>query len=290
MRIYITGICGLVGGYLRQLFLDEGNAVTGNDVHNPAELPGIDITDITEFDSYNEIFDRNNVDVVIHTAGRPAIYWAEKCPNEAFKLHGMGTLNVLEGIRRAKRQPKMVYLSSAEVYRLPNLNAEEAVPDPVNFYGLSKLVGEGYVSMYGERFGIRYSVLRPSAVYGKASIKGVPYDLTSPFKNGGDGVKLYTSPDSVIDYVYIADVARAVTMALTSEWDGVTANIASGDPIPVGEAYGWVCDTTGIEIPLKFTPEASNVAIRTVTNGKALEMGWEPEYGWKDGFKELLGS
>ncbi len=288
MNVYITGISGLLGGYLRELFFDEGYTVTGTDIRNPEELPGVGLTDITEYTSYHEIFDNSAVDVVIHCAGRPAIYWAEQNPYQAFRIHSLGTLNILEGIRRAKRKPKLIYISSAEVYRLPNTDAEEALPDPDNFYGLSKLAGEDYVRMYGERFEFPYTILRPSAVYGPGAVKGVPYDLTHPFITGGSAVKLFTSPESEIDYVYIADVANAVRMALESEWDGATANIACGGPLPVGDAYKWVCEYTGIEIPLELTPEAGNVAERTVANGTALKLGWKPEYCWRDGFTELL--
>lgn len=288
MNIYITGIAGLLGGYLRRLFLDEGYTVTGTDIHNPEELPGVELTDITEYASYHEILDRGAIDVVIHTAGRPAIYWAEQNPHQAFTIHALGSLNVLEGVRKAKYKPKLVYISSAEVYRLPNTAAEKALPETDSFYGLSKLVGERYVQMYGEQYGFPYTILRPSAVYGPGAIKGVPYDLTHPFITGGSAVKLYTSPESAIDYVYIADVASAVRMALGSEWDGVAANIACGDPLRVGDAYEWVCEYTGVEIPLELTPEASNVAERIVTNGTALKLGWKPQYGWRDGFAEIL--
>jgi len=288
MNVYITGIAGLLGGYLRGLFLDEGYIVTGTDIRNPAELPGVELTDITECTSYHEILDGGAIDVIIHTAGLPAIYWAEQNPHSAFRIHALGTLNILEGIRRAEHKPKLVYISSAEVYELPNTDAEEALPDPDNFYGLSKLAGEDYIRMYGERFEFPYTILRPSAVYGSGALKGVPYDLTHPFITGGSEVKLYTSPESVIDYVYIVDVARGVRMALESEWNGVTANIACGDPLRVGEVYEWICDYTGVEIPLELTPEASNVAERIVTNGTALKLGWKPQYRWQDGFIEIL--
>ncbi len=288
MNVYITGISGLLGGYLRRLLSDDGYSVTGTDLRNPDEIPGIEITDITEYTSYQDSFDHDEVDVVIHSAGRPAIFWAEKNPYDAFRIHGQGTLNLLEGVRKAKRKPKFVYISTAEVYRLPNTMAEEAPTDPANFYGLSKLVGERYVRMYGERFGFPFTILRPSAVYGPGAKKGVPYDLTNPFVVGEETVKLYTSPDSRIDYVYIADVADAVGMALGADWDGVTANIASGGPLHIGEAYRWISDYTGVEIPLELMPEASNVVERTVTNGTALKLGWKPAYGWRDGFAKLL--
>jgi len=288
MNIYITGISGLLGGYVRRLLLADGHTVTGTDLRNPDEIPSIELTDITECTSYKEIFDRDNIDIIIHSAGRPAIYWAENNPYEAFRIHALGTLNLLEGVRKAKRKPKFVYISSAEVYKLPDTNAEQSPPDPRNFYGISKLAGENYVRMYGERFGFTYTILRPSAVYGPGAIKGLPYDLTHPFIAGDETVKLYISLDSSIDYVYIADVANAVQMALAADWDGVIANIACGNPLRVGEAYEWVCNYTGVEIPLELTADASNVVERTVTNGVALELGWEPEYSWRDGFAELL--
>jgi UDP-glucose 4-epimerase len=288
MKIYITGISGLLGGYLRRHLTDYGHTVTGTDLRNPDDLPGVELTDITEYTSYNDYFDRDDIEVVIHTAGRPAIYWAEKNPYEAFRIHAVGTLNVLEGIRKTKREPKLIYISSAEVYSLPNTDAEEAEPVPTNSYGLSKLVGEEYVRIYGERFGFPFTILRPSVVYGPGAVKGVPYDLTRPFISGEKTVKVYTSPDSIIDYVYIADVADAVKMALNVDWDGVTANIASSDPVRVGDAYEWVCGYVGTEIPLALTPEAANVVERTVTNGAALGLGWEPTYGWREGFAELL--
>ncbi len=65
-------------------------------------------------------------------------------------------------------------------------------------------------------------------------------------------------------------------------------NIVSGDAFRVGDAYDWICEYTGKTIPLRMTPEAANVANRTLTNGLALELGWKPDMSFSEGLEKTI--
>lgn len=129
MRVFVTGHRGQLGQELISR-LPEAIGV---------DLPEVDITDPASIDA---AVAAARPDLVIHCAAMTNVDGAAKDPSVAERVNGLGTENVARAAARANAA--LLYVSTNEVFdgskSEPYL--EDDVPNPINAYGKSKLMGE----------------------------------------------------------------------------------------------------------------------------------------------------
>jgi UDP-glucose 4-epimerase len=119
------------------------------------------------------------------------------------------------------RVRKIFYFSSGgTVYGIPeNIPITEDHPtNPINSYGITKLAIEKYTAMYAKQFGINYSLLRPSNVYGPGQRLHIGQGVIGVLANKamhGEGLELWGSGTNLRDYLFVDDLVGGV-MALLS--------------------------------------------------------------------------
>lgn len=141
MRILVTGASGHLGGRLARHLTQAGHEVTGLDLLAREAPPSVHKADLTRLDAdLRRHFEGQ--DVVVHLAAdrSPLAGWSTVVP------HNMdAVLNLFEAARAA-RVPRVVFASSNWVlggYRFGRGRLlADTPPDPVNPYGVSKLMGE----------------------------------------------------------------------------------------------------------------------------------------------------
>ncbi|MBL7151980.1 MAG: NAD(P)-dependent oxidoreductase, partial [Candidatus Omnitrophica bacterium] len=171
MKIAVTGATGFLGEHLclklRQLGHELFEYNSKNlDLSKPITLP-------------------NSIDVLYHLAANARVQWAKKDPFADFKINALGTLNVLESVRKSSIK-KIIYVSSCLVYKeLIDSNEKDAVGtnEISGPYGISKLVGEYYIKEYAKIYGIDYVILRPTGFYGPGMKKNAIFDIIEGILN-----------------------------------------------------------------------------------------------------------
>ena len=129
------------------------------------EVAGVDLEemDITNPDDVLSCFYLHRPDIVIHSAAMTDVEGCETKPEEAFRVNGMGTQNIVAAAREFNAV--MLYLSTDYVFNgeksTPYLEFDQ--PDPINVYGMSKLMGEMNVREVLNRF----FIVRTSWLIGK---------------------------------------------------------------------------------------------------------------------------
>lgn len=151
MRIALTGAEGMLGHDLKRVFCD-------------AEVVGftIDTLDITRLDDVMAQVRQAKPDVLIHAAAFTDVDRCEAEPETAYLVNGIGARNAAMACEEV-RCP-MVYISTDYVFDGTRESEydEWDSPNPVNQYGLSKLMGERFVASCTNRS----YIVRTSWLYG----------------------------------------------------------------------------------------------------------------------------
>lgn len=181
MRVLFTGGSGKAGRHVIPYLLAQGHRVLNVDL-TPLNLPGVDnliadITDsgqmfnaLTSYAGFDELEPGTGVprfDAVVHFAAIARILIAPD--NETFRVNTIGTYNVIEAATKLGIR-KVVIASSETAYGVcfadgvvnPDyLPLDEAYDvNPVDSYGLSKVVNEATARSFAKRFGADIYALR----------------------------------------------------------------------------------------------------------------------------------
>lgn len=180
-RILFTGGSGKAGKHVVPYLLEQGHRVMNVDLM-PLDYPGVDNlqADITDsgqmfnvmgsYAGLDELESGNGVpkfDAVVHFAAVPRILI--KPDNETFRVNTMGTYNVIEAAVKLGIK-KIIIASSETTYGIcfsdgqtdPNVLPleEDYDVDPMDSYGLSKVVNEKTARSFQRRSGFDIYALR----------------------------------------------------------------------------------------------------------------------------------
>lgn len=242
-RILITGGAGLIGSHIADQLaachpaeiriLD--NFVRGRRENLALAMATAPVTiiegDVRDRDVVGKAMD--GVDLVFHQAAIRITQCAED-PRLALEVLVDGTFNVLEAAVQAGVS-KVVAASSASVYGLAEEFPTTERHHPYSnrtIYGAAKTFNEGLLRSFSEMYGLRYVALRYFNVYGPRMDAHGAY--TEVFIRWMERIALGQSPvifgdgSQTMDFVHVADVARANILAAQADATDEVFNVASG--------------------------------------------------------------
>lgn len=155
MKILITGGKGQLGRDLEKVLLSAGRYEITCLGHS--EL------DVTRPAIVQKIVLAYRPEVIIHAAANTNVDGCELDKDNAYLVNALGSRNVT--VAATKMGAKLVYISTDYVFngKAERPYTEFDVPDPINVYGKSKLVGEQYVASLFNK----YFIVRTSWLYGR---------------------------------------------------------------------------------------------------------------------------
>ncbi len=297
MKVMVTGGAGFIGSHIVDLLVEEGHRVCVVDDLSTGRLenlnPGVNFYRIgVESPELAGVVAREKPDAVIHQAACAAVPRSLEDPLYDARVNVSGTINLLEACRRAG-VGKVVYASTAAVYgrpgRLPL--SEEDSTLPISPYGVSKLAAEHYMRLYGELYGLRYTVLRYANVYGPrqdASGEGGVVAVFASRLARGEQAYIFGDGEQSRDFVYVKDVARANLLAL-ERGDGCTLNVGTGVPVTVNALFWALVRAFGCRgmAPAYGPPRPGDIPHSCLAPQKARAvLGWSPSVGLEEGLAE----
>ncbi|HEU4999658.1 MAG TPA: NAD-dependent epimerase/dehydratase family protein [Lapillicoccus sp.] len=258
MRVLITGGAGFIGSNLARAALAEGHEVVVLDdlsTGYAANLAGIDVRFHEGSVNEPDILDAAlaGVDSVVHMAALGSVPRSILDPVATHHANATGTLNVLEGARRAG-VGHVIMSSSSSVYGLnPALpKSEREWVRPLSPYAVSKLAGEQYLLAYQQSFGLETLAFRFFNVYGPRQMPGHAYAAVvpvfldallrgAPLPVHGDGLQSR-------DFTYVGTVCAVLLDAVARR---------AAHPEPVNLAFG--TNTTIVDL-VRELEEVSGLA------------------------------
>ncbi|MFH5186188.1 NAD-dependent epimerase/dehydratase family protein [Paenibacillus sp. TAB 01] len=242
MKILVTGAAGFIGSHLcEKLLQEETNEVIGLDgfidgatpawirrrniegllLHPRFQFKEADLLQV----SWEELLP--GVDIVYHLAGMPGVRtsWG---PDFAFYVqHNIqATQRLLEGCKIYPIK-RFIYASTSSVYgEKTGKVSEDAEPEPLSPYGVSKLTGEQLCRVYHRNDGLPIVILRFFTVYGPRQRTDMAFHRFIVQMQQGKPITLNGDGTQTRDFTYVQDCVEAVAAASRAEHViGETINI-----------------------------------------------------------------
>lgn len=181
-----------------------------------ANLPLL-VQDARDYHAVGKAINQLQPQVVVHLAAVAHAGRANKDPTSTFG-HSLRTLeNALDASRG--RVEHFVFFSSSMVYgNFSGDSVSEDTPcEPLGMYGAVKFASEKIVIAYNQVFGLPYTIIRPSALYGERCVSRRVGQIF--IENAMKEVEIITHGDGSdrLDFTYIDDLIQGVKLVLTEE-------------------------------------------------------------------------
>lgn len=292
MRIMITGCHGLLGQSVLKMFLkstDSEILATAKDARTFLDFGGFDYTmlDITSRSDVKNLVVYFRPDVIINTAAYTNVDGCETNRELAWRVNVEGVRNLVNSARRV--DAKLIHISTDYIFDgKSGPYTEDAIPNPINYYGRTKLASENEIKIGG----IRFAILRTNVLYGVGKNVKSNFALWLYQKlSNGESIKVVT--DQIGNPTYVDDLAFAILKIVEFDKEGIY-NVGGKDfvdrytfAVKLAEIFGFDRE---LITPVK-TSELNQIAPRPLKSGLITlkaesELGLKP-YGVEDGIREF---
>jgi nucleoside-diphosphate-sugar epimerase len=305
-RVLITGGAGLIGSHIADalvragaseiVILDDFSRGTRDNLHGASASGRVRIIE-------GDVRDRATVDrampgvtLVFHEAGIRITQCAEN-PRLANEVLVDGTFNVLEAAARVG-VGKVVAASSASVYGLAERFPTDERHHPYanrTLYGAAKLFNEGLLRSFNDMYGLDYVALRYFNVYGpRMDVYGVYTEVLIRWMEAiaaGQPPKIFGDGTDSMDFVHVADIARANMIAAASPLTDVVFNIGSGVETSLNALAGMLLSIMGSSLRPEFKPPRTVNAVskrQASVEAAATELGFRAEIPLEEGLRSFV--
>lgn len=303
MNILVTGGAGFIGSHLCEKLINLGfnvicvdnfdkfydpaikedniSKITGN---RKFKLFRADICDLNQID---DVFSKNNVELVIHLAARAGVRPSIKDPLLYGKVNVTGTVNLLECCKNHNIS-KIIFASSSSVYggnrKIP-FSEDDNVDRPISPYAATKRAGELICHTYYSLYGINVFCFRFFTVYGPRQRPEMAIHKFTRQILGGKQIELFGNGSSSRDYTYIDDVISGIANSLDRVKGYEIINLGNSNSVKLINLVSLIEDIAGRKANIKFIENQPGDVFMTYADiRKARKMlKYSPETNIKDG-------
>lgn len=252
---------------------------------------------------------------VLHLAAQVAVTTSVIDPRTDFEINALGTLNLLEAVRRQAPEAVLVYASTNKVYgkmddvavelggeRYRYADLPTGVPETrtIDFhspYGCSKGAADQYVLDYARIYGLQSTSFRQSCIYGPRQFGIEDQGWVAWFAIAatlGRPLTIYGDGRQVRDVLHVEDLVRAYGLAIERAADvaGQAFNIGGGpeNTLSLLELLALLEAELGRPISRSFAgwrPGDQLVYVSDPLKAQAA-LGWQPRIEPAEGVRQLL--
>lgn len=260
MKALVTGVAGFIGSTLAERLLEDGSDVVGIDCftdYYPRPLKERNLSTLSnrrrfrfveakiqEADLRALLADRTHV---FHLAAQAGV---RKSWGKDFGVYTANNIEATQVLLEAcVTHPieRLVYASSSSVYgdRVAMPMREDAVPQPVSPYGVSKLAGEQLCHLYHVNYGVPSVALRYFTVYGPRQRPDMGFYKFIRATLLGQPIPVFGDGEQTRDFTFVTDAVSATVAAARKGVPGRVYNIGGGSRVSVNLVLDMIARVSG---------------------------------------------
>lgn len=302
-KILVTGGAGFIGGHLVSKLLENLAEVfvidikvlpkslfASKNLSKKVQLKNIDVRDKEKI---LNLFKKNDFDYVFHLAAVASVINSYEDPSLTFETNIMGTVNVLEAIRKNNNIKGIIVASSDKAYgKTSKAYTEESSLNGQDPFGVSKSSADLICQAYYKTYGIPVVVTRFSNVYGEGDLhfdRLIPEICKTIVKN--KEFRIRSDGTFVRDYIYIKDVINGYMTLLSNIGNikGEAYNFSSLDSLSVLEVIDKVNNLIDKKLTYKIVNNSKNeIPYQHLDDSKVRSLGWKPNYDLASTLKSIM--
>ena len=303
--ILVTGGAGYVGSHAAQALKDAGFEPVIFDNFSSGHRDFVKETptvngDICNNSDLESVFERFDIDGVLHFAGRAVVEESKERPYLYYETNVVGGWNLLR-VMKAASVGYLIFSSSCAIYGHPQSSslAEDHPKLPINPYGETKLAFERSLAWSKKEHGLEYLALRyfnasgadPDLRFGEdhnPETHLIPLVLSAAAGRRDDfiinGTDYSTSDGTCVrDYVHVSDLAvahvKGLQLLMSGKISSQSINLGTGLGSSVREVIATARKITGRQFRVEIGPsrpgDPSSLIANTELAAKLLD--WEPQ-------------
>jgi UDP-glucose 4-epimerase len=302
-RALVTGCAGFIGSHLVESLLGDGHEVLGIDCFNPnydaadkwANLAAaLDHEGFTLLEADLATADAEallaDCATVFHLAAEPGVRASWGSRFDRYVHNNVTATQRLLEAASAEPQRRVVYASSSSVYgdaeELPT--REDATPQPLSPYGVTKLAAEHLCQLYHAEQGVDTVALRYFSVYGPRQRPDMAFRRFCEAAIARERIEIFGDGRQTRDFTFVADVVAATRAA--AEADGVAGevfNIGGGSRVSLNSTLERLSAIAGRPLDVQRTAREDGDVLHTGADiARAREkLGYEPSTALEDGLR-----
>ena len=271
MRAFVTGAAGFIGSTLAEQLLADGAEVVGLDCftdYYPRAIKERNLRVLTsqprfrfvespihDADLARILADRTHV---FHLAAQAGV---RKSWGRDFAIYTINNIDatqmLLEAACVAPALERFVYASSSSVYGdgVPIPMREDARPQPVSPYGVSKLAAEQLCFLYYKNHAVPAVSLRYFTVYGPRQRPDMAFHRFLRATLQDEPIRLYGDGEQTRDFTFVHDAVAATIAAAVRGVPGRVYNIGGGSRVSVNDVLEMIGRVVGRKPLIAIDPE-----------------------------------
>jgi nucleoside-diphosphate-sugar epimerase len=300
VKALITGAAGFIGSTLTDRLLDDGADVVGIDSftdYYPRPIKERNLAGARGHARFRFVESRiQDADLpalladcthVFHLAAQAGVRKSWGRDFEIYTSNNIEATQVLLEAVREQRLERFVYSSSSSVYgdEVPLPMREDALPQPVSPYGVSKLAAEQLCYLYSASFGVPAVSLRYFTVYGPRQRPDMGFHRFLRAALRGEPISVYGDGEQTRDFTFVRDAVEANVLAAARGVPGRVYNIGGGSRVSVNDVLAMIGRVTGRHLNLARHPEQKGDMRHTYadTTRARTELGFDAAVGLEEG-------
>lgn len=306
-KVIVTGGAGFIGSHLcKTLFQNNLYPITVDNLSTGfrqlVKYGDFIEADIGDYQKMIEVFMQHKPVAVFHIAGSKSVAESIKDPYKYYENNFSKTNLLLKAVVDSQIQ-HFIFSSTAAIFGIAeakekNIN-EDAATNPINPYGVSKLMIERLLEDYEMAYGLKYSALRyfnvsgadPQSELGEMSphvtnifpiLLRVIEKKQDEFIIFGDD---YNTKDGtcIRDYIHVVDLATAHFLAFKKQLatnKSVKINLGNGNGFSVKEVIDVFKKITNSDFKVKIGNRRAGDPDLVIASTKFAQkyLEWQPKY------------